>query len=105
MQSILKNLNQFYNFPNFHNFSVKLHNPGQFVQLTDIKTHGSHEPLPYEPLGNDTTHDTNPETKNIIDDAETVADELEQMTAKMIKEVGINAVESRLQKSSSFKYL
>ena len=91
--------NQFFNF---HNFSVKLHNPGHFVQLTDIKTHGSHEPLAYEPLGNDTTQDTNPETKNIIDDAETVADELEQMTAKMIKEVGINAVESRLQKSSSF---
>ena len=38
---------------------------------------------------------------DIIDDAETVADELEQMTAKMIKEVGINAVESRLQKSYS----
>ena len=80
---------------------MKLHNPGHFVQLTDIKTHGSHEPHPYEPLNNNITNDTDHETKNIIDNAETVADELEQMTAKMIKEVGINAVESRLQKSSS----
>ena len=78
---------------------MKLHNPGHFVQLTDIKTH---DPLPYETLNyNNTTNDTDQETKNVIDDAETVADELEQMTAKMIKEVGINAVESRLQKSSS----
>jgi len=74
--------------------SVKLHNPGHFVQLTEVKTHGSHEPLPYEPLDNNVTDNvTIQDTRNIIDDAETVADELEKMTAKMIKDVGINAVE------------
>jgi len=82
--------------------SLMLHHPMTFVNLEQIKTHQTHQTLLPPPslinssennIDNDENKDKNDAMEIIIDDVKTATDEIEEITRKLVKSVGTDAVE------------
>jgi len=83
--------------------SLMLHHPMTFVDLEKIKTHQTHQTLlpPPSPMNISSTNDnsdnknenTNDALEIIIDDVKTATDEIEEITRRLVQNVGTHAVE------------
>ena len=91
-----------YSINNIIVFSLMLHHPMTFVNLEKIKTHQNHQTLLPSPslingsennIDNDGIKDKNDAMEIIIDDVKTATDEIEEITRKLVKSVGTDAVE------------
>ena len=91
-----------YEFIIFLFVSLMLHHPMTFVNLEQIKTHQTHQTLlpPPSPINSSENNIDNDENKDksdameiIMDDVKTATDEIEEITRKLVKSVGTDAVE------------